>query len=558
MGVDVTWLEERGSFLVRIPFGQSPALDAVKGITGRFWSHLTRGWVVPASEAKALGELSERLGFEVSEAARKRIELLDASEAATADELTIPGLRGELRPFQRAGVRYALATRRCFIADDMGLGKTIEAIAAVHAAGAYPAVVVCPAVVKEKWAAEIKKWSAESVTIIDGLYRGEEQYKTFKWASWYVINYDILHSYVEPHFDRHRAPLERLAIGALVLDESHYIKELTSRRYKACFNLGGWVRENGLILELSGTPIKSAPRELIGQLSVMRRLLEFGGQRAFEDRYCGVSKKLIVKRGKPKWVRDASGGNNLEELNALLRQRCMIRRRKVDVLKELPPKVRALVPTPCDLGPYREFRDRMLEQMAETAGDPSNEVRMTNIGLVARLRNILAECKLPAIIDAVDDFFSSAPDEKLVVFCWHKVMARGLAEHYGCGAITGEIGARERHAAVQAFQTGPERLIVCQILAGGVGIDLYAASNAYFAELAWTPADLDQAEDREHRIGQHDSVTAWYHLTPGTLDDRMWRLLERKRNVVGRVTDGIENELVAELVEEAVRRKREV
>jgi SWI/SNF-related matrix-associated actin-dependent regulator 1 of chromatin subfamily A len=102
------------------------------------------------------------------------------------------------------------------------------------------------------------------------------------------------------------------------------------------------------------------------------------------------------------------------------------------------------------------------------------------------------------------------------------------------------IGARE--AAVQAFQAGESQLLVGATRVAGQGITLTRASNVVFLDLEWTPAMHDQAEDRCHRIGQHDAVTAWYLLAANTLDETMIELIERKRRVVDAVTDGRERD----------------
>ncbi|MDQ4048231.1 MAG: SWF/SNF helicase family protein, partial [Actinomycetota bacterium] len=105
--------------------------------------------------------------------------------------------------------------------------------------------------------------------------------------------------------------------------------------------------------------------------------------------------------------------------------------------------------------------------------------------------------------------------------------------------ILGSDSASARQQAVDAFQRGDgPQLIVCSMKAGSQGITLTRASNVAFLELDWTPARHDQAEDRTHRIGQHDAVTAWYLLAPQTIDESMAEVLERKRGLIGAVTDG--------------------
>ncbi|MEA2306624.1 MAG: SWI/SNF-related matrix-associated actin-dependent regulator of chromatin subfamily A-like protein 1, partial [Solirubrobacteraceae bacterium] len=105
--------------------------------------------------------------------------------------------------------------------------------------------------------------------------------------------------------------------------------------------------------------------------------------------------------------------------------------------------------------------------------------------------------------------------------------------------LLGRDKVETREASIQAFQdpSGPP-LIVCATRVAAQGITLTRASNVAFLELEWTPAMHDQAEDRCHRIGQHDAVTAWYLLAADTIDETMARLIERKRSIVAAVTDG--------------------
>jgi SNF2 family DNA or RNA helicase len=123
--------------------------------------------------------------------------------------------------------------------------------------------------------------------------------------------------------------------------------------------------------------------------------------------------------------------------------------------------------------------------------------------------------------------------------------------------LLGRDSAAEREAAVRAFQDeGGPQLVVGATRVAGQGLTLTRASNVAFLELEWTPALHDQAEDRCHRIGQRDAVTAWYVLAAGTIDETMARLIQRKRAIVGAVTDG--RRLDGDgLVEEVVRELRD-
>jgi SWI/SNF-related matrix-associated actin-dependent regulator 1 of chromatin subfamily A len=154
------------------------------------------------------------------------------------------------------------------------------------------------------------------------------------------------------------------------------------------------------------------------------------------------------------------------------------------------------------------------------------------------LRQLAAVGKLPTALAWIADFLASG--EPLVVFADHIRVQNAVLERFpGAVHILGSDSAESRQQAIDDFQRedGPQ-LIVCSLRAGSQGITLTRASNVAFLELDWTPARHDQAEDRLHRIGQEDSVTAWYLLAPSTIDESMASVLEEKRRLIDAVTDG--------------------
>jgi len=159
------------------------------------------------------------------------------------------------------------------------------------------------------------------------------------------------------------------------------------------------------------------------------------------------------------------------------------------------------------------------------------------------LKLLAARGKLHAALTWIHDFCSSG--ERLVVFAHHREIQRAVLSRFPTALhILGEDSHDARDAALQDFQApdGPEnQLIVCSIEVAGQGLTLTRASNVVFLELDWTPAKHDQAEDRCHRIGQQDAVNAYYLLAAGTIDETISTLLERKRAVIGAVTDGRED-----------------
>jgi SNF2 family DNA or RNA helicase len=192
---------------------------------------------------------------------------LVALSSASDGALRVAGLGGELKPFQRAGVSYLLERRRAFLADEQGLGKTIEALAAVEAAGTYPAVVVCPASLKLNWLRELEHWlPGRTVRALagNGGARSGDVGAGLPEADVTVLNYDIVAARLEE--------LCALEPRALVLDESHYCKNAAAKRTQAVQRLSAVVPRDGLVLALTGTPVVNRPAELISQLRIIGRL----------------------------------------------------------------------------------------------------------------------------------------------------------------------------------------------------------------------------------------------------------------------------------------------
>ena len=151
-----------------------------------------------------------------------------------AEDAELDGLElgGELHPFQRAGVRYALARRRTFIADEQGLGKTVQALATLEADDAFPAVVVCPASMKLIWEREAQHWLPRpDASPCSAAARDEAWTEEAAAAEIVVLNYDIL--------DAHAERLAELEPRALVLDESHYVKNPRARAHEGGARAGG-------------------------------------------------------------------------------------------------------------------------------------------------------------------------------------------------------------------------------------------------------------------------------------------------------------------------------
>ncbi len=556
----------QGSVIIQMPYRCTnffAAKDAIKSIPGRKWNDKTKSppsaWVVPITQARmVVNKLTKFENFtsskELIQLAKKQNKALGitfSAATATTSDLQVEGLGGELMPFQRAGVSYAIETKNCIIADEMGLGKTIEALAAIKYLNAFPAIIVCPAAVKINWARETKKWlPGKSVEIWYGRNGSSKK------ADVIIINYDIIADPSKTGKKVLRDDLKAVEAKAIILDESHYIKSHKAKRTLAAKELG-----KGAMLKLclTGTPVLNRPNELISPLAFLGQLKNFGGFWHFVQHYCAAKNTG--------WGWDFSGASNIPELHERLKETCFIRRKKSDVLKELPAKRRAVVPIPLDNEEEYQYaehnliewygrnaieKQEFLDEIADLSKEEQkaakrSESRRARISAqnaeqlvrIEALKQLAVKGKMPALKRWIKDFLETG--EKLVVFAHHRNVVKELAKEFNTPTIMGGDNLKARQKVIDNFQTDSKcQLIICSMAAAGVGITLTAASNVAFIELGWTPAGHQQCEDRLHRIGQHNAVTSWWLLAAGTIEEEIARLLDKKRAVIDATTDGEE------------------
>lgn len=572
-----------------IIFKYEPVLkDQVKlSVVGIRWDGDNRYWWAPitAASAPSLLALGGKFQFGFAEGVAEILSAIvgraaanEVASKAASTSFRFNGLLREPYPFQWAGIEYAVNARRCFIADAPGLGKTIQAIAAAQHLGASFKLVICPANVKYNWRNEIvATLPDQTICIIEG----EKPWAIYPEADWYIINHNIT--------SRHLAILcQQIAIDLLIVDEGHYLSNPKAARTKAVQAIVEHTEKidgKNVIVEdidrrfiLTGTAILNRPKEIIAQLKILGRLKDVAkSEWDFKQRFCGLTKS------DGKW--DDNGATDSLELNRKMRQVCYIRREKADVLTELPPKRRVVLDVPlANRAEYDRAEADMVNWLADRAvADRAFHASIAHLGPQERqqaiterrqeskskttaaealvrfnaLKRLAAQGKFKSVVDWVSDFLATG--EKLIVFGWYRETVDELCKHLApvhgkpVPHIHGGDSALARQATVEDFQTNPTtRLLVCNILAAGEGITLTAASNTLFAEMGWNPGKQEQSEDRVHRIGQRDSVTAWYMLANETIEGDIYDIIAAKRVITTAVNEG------RELPEEELNMMREV
>jgi SWI/SNF-related matrix-associated actin-dependent regulator 1 of chromatin subfamily A len=543
---------------ILFPFDRD-LIKEIKTIPGRKYHNnkSSKFWSAPVS-VDAINVL-DRLGFTLDPALQKfRSDRLIKPGDVTAN-IDIPGLKGTLFPFQAEGVSFIDAKNgNALVGDEMGLGKTVQALAYLQLhTDKRPAVIVCPASLKLNWKKEAEAWIPDSnVEILNGT----TPYKTR--GSILIINYSILKDWVDDLTSRN--------LEVFILDEVHYTKNSKSKRTKAAKKIA---KHANHVIGLTGTPIVNRPVEIVNVVQMIDKSV-IPNKWSFLHRYCGATHNGFG------W--DFSGASNTKELHQKLTSSIMIRRRKKDVLKDLPDKMRSYIPIELDnLSTYKraeqDFIEYVKDQTEVKAKLKMEQLRKEGLGDILQIDdeklqklkerraesvNVLTEIeelkqlavkgKLKSAIQWIRDFLESG--EKLVVMATHKFVINELMEAFGDIAVKvdGSVSGVDRDIAVMKFQENKKiRLFVGNIKAAGVGLTLTAASSEVFLELPWTPGDVVQAEDRIHRIGQEEAVNIYYLLAKGTIEEEIAALIDEKRKVLDSVLDGEDTDttsLISELM----------
>jgi SWI/SNF-related matrix-associated actin-dependent regulator 1 of chromatin subfamily A len=511
----------KGEKVVKITFEyEITLLNKVRELPGRLWHPADKCWSAPLHE-ETVNKLKS-WGFLID--SKLQDHLLQNNKVTKEIVINgIPELKGTLRPFQTLGVAFIENKNgRCLIADEMGLGKTIQSIGYISLhRDKTPVIVVCPASLKLNWEREMENWLTNPKTEV---LSGTTPYKTK--GGILIINYDIVFAWVEE--------LKKLKPQIIILDESHSIKSSATRRTKAVKKL---CKDVPHIIALSGTPIVNRPIEIYNTLQILDKNL-FPHYLNFTRRYCDAHNNGFGI--------DVNGASHTDELHNTLTSTVMLRRKKADVLKELPDKIYSFVPLALDnTEEYREAEKDFIAYVRREKGIEAAQ-RIKSVEALAKiegLKQLAVKGKLTEAIEWIKNFLES--DNKLVVFCTHKFVIDKLMEEFKHIAvkIDGSVTIPDRQRSVDIFQHNPKcKLFVGNIQAAGTGINLQIASNVVFLELPWHSGHVSQAEDRCHRIGQKDSVNVHFLLAKNTIEEKIAKLIDSKRKITDSVLDGKKTE----------------
>ena len=515
-------------------------IDRGRQIPGRHFDGTKKVWIVPTRSRVEL----ERMIYQIQQF--ENINWVNGTEKKEEDiaydipelpDLTVPhNLKIQPYPYQLKGIARGLELKRFMNCDEPGLGKTLQSIATINLADAFPCLVICPSSLKINWLREWEKFTDKKAMILTDKVRDTW---TFFFQTGmhqvFIVNYESLKKYFVQRIKKAegwtlRDVEFRNSINlfkSVIIDESHRCKSASTQQAKFC---KGICTGKEWVIELTGTPVVNRPKDLIPQLAILNRMQDFGGYKPFVNRYCSGQ-------------REAS---NLKELNFNLWQYCMFRREKSLVLTDLPDKIRQV--NTCEITNRKEYMDAerdliMYLQKYKDADDDKIEKALRGEVMVRIniLRQISARGKVRDVIEFVKDFRENG--KKIILFCSLHEVVDQLKRYFPTAvSVTGRESPDMKQRAVDAFQNNPKvDIIICSIKAAGVGLTLTASSNVAFVEFPWTYADCCQCEDRAHRIGQKDSVTCYYFLGRRTIDEKVYRIIQEKKNIANAVTGSTED-----------------
>ena len=478
------------------------------------------------------------------------MELPPAANLSTPGGLDLMVHQSEFVESVRAGHRSFL------LADEPGLGKTAQALIAAETAGAFPLLVVVPNVVKTNWLREVHQWLPKRrPTVVHG-----DGVELNAFSDVFIVNYDIL--------DRHVGWLSKFDFRGMVVDEAHFIKNKESQRSKHVQAVARTIRarlQHPLLIALTGTP-------LINQIEDFRMIWQYLGWIDDKKPLGELMAKLEATGLTP-----ADPGFFPAARKAVISMG-IVRRRKQDVAKDIPARRIADIPIELDTEAARSILEaekalisRLLERYdrviaARGDADPSaidhdlvrlvcaseiEETKQDEMGdNVFTLVRKIGSAKAVMAADYTAQLARNVG--KVVFFAKHIDVLNQAEKHFASvgvktTSIRGDQSTSARQDAIDAFTNDDDvQVIVCSLLAAGVGVNLQAASNVVLAELSWTSAEQTQAIDRVHRIGQELPVTAWRIVAAQTVDQRIAELIDQKSGLSARALDGKESEVGVE------------
>jgi SWI/SNF-related matrix-associated actin-dependent regulator 1 of chromatin subfamily A len=472
-------------------------------------------------------------------------------------ELLSKELKRPLYHYQEQGVAFMVLKKYAVNGDDMGGGKTAQAIAAVVAAGMKdkPGLVVTKGACMYNWQKEFMTVAGMKSIVLDkpSLKDTWYQYYTQMKVGVFIINYESLERFfaakvikkegeaitpdsiiwrMHPLLNR---PMKDL-LQYMILDESHEIRNEVTVKSAIAVGMGvgkpfRWC--------LTGTFTVNKTFDSYTQLNFLGKTANTPEKRReFIDTWCGGGK--------------GDGDSNSVVFNQMLRKHVYFRRNRSEFGLELPELTQQLIY--CDITTQREYDMAMKDlgsYLSKVKGKTPEQVENSMKGeIMVRIQtcmNIAARGKMNDAIEYIDSLIKQR--HKVVIGIMHKEIKDVLLKHYPkAWVISGAENSTQKQGNVDAFNNSETGIIIVSIIAGGTGINLQTASYVLNIEYPWQPAVYYQFLARLHRNGQKNPVLSTNLLGRGTIDEKVWEIIERKKDASDKIT-GNESDFKREILQ---------
>lgn len=533
---------EKRSLRIRIGDESAEAYEELAGVyfdeEGVFYEHTYLDFEKFLAKAQQLSDrfrcYPDALEWVIQRRADERRAKHQQRLAAQVDSLD--GLvKAKFYPYQREGVLFAFGAGRSLIADEMGLGKTIQAIAVAELYrreyGIGSVFIICPTSLKYQWRAEIQRFTDSSVHVVEGpQHKRIEQYASrehfYKILTYNIVARDVIH-------------LNAADPDLIVLDEAQRIKNWETQIARAVKRLSAPYR-----LALTGTPLENKLEDLY---SIMQFLDQF---------LLGPLYQLLARHQAKDEYGIIHGYRHLDELFHKLKG-VMLRRRKKEVLQQLPPRLdkNLLVPMTGPQWVMHQSYEADVAQLVAKWRRHNFLSEKDRLRLMACLQSMRMSCNSTYIVDLknrhdtkIDELFYLLEErlaqdgESVVVFSQWSRMTHLVAKELEERGIRfvhlhGGVPSTKRGDLLDQFRDDDSCRVFLSTDAGGVGLNLQKASLVINLDLPWNPAVLEQRIGRVYRLGQERPVQVTNLISEGTIEHRMIFRLKFKSALAEAVLD---------------------
>lgn len=457
-----------------------------------------------------------------------------------SDELPI-GITADLREYQLIGYRWLKMLRKYglggILADDMGLGKTLQGITYLlsekEQGETKPALVVAPASLVYNWQNECQKFAPSLKTVVV-IGTKEERENILNDAS----NYDVLIvSYASLRQDGER--YQEIPISTLLLDEAQMVKNASTKTFQAIKKLKTAHR-----FALSGTPIENKLEELWALFTIV--MPGFFPNKTQFNKFTATE---VAKMIKP----------------------FVLRREKKEVLKDLPDKIESNLLSPLTEEQKTTYLAHLRQMQTSVKGMDSKAFKENHLSILAGLTRLRQICCDPRLfiegynggsgkLEQVKELIiaAKANGRRILLFSQFTGMLSILENELNDLSIEtfylhGGTKPKERIEMVDSFNDNEKDVFLISLKAGGTGLNLTGADTVILYDLWWNPAVEEQAASRAHRMGQKKTVEVWRLIAEGTIEEKMFRLQEGKRQLFDAVMSDSDGSKLQKLSEEDIR-----